>query len=197
VNRKRKFNLPPGKYKNPNICDSSNLENVSNALRYSNTIIFSDREGGNILICSGQRGDVGKTNNLTVFQQLGYRALFDISITPANIYRFFGSVEEGQGIILEDEIDDIDDQREKKKLYQGGYNSGKKVTRSDDTPSGGRQPQSYYVYGFKAFTSEKQPDSSLGLLLDKVHFHIVDLGNLVVPTDRLSDHVPKDIFYHH
>jgi hypothetical protein len=120
---------------------------------------FQDKLGMTHYLLFVGDNDVGKTNNLTVFQQLGYRALFDISITPANIYRFYGSVEEGQGIILEDEIDDIDDQREKKKLYQGGYNSGKKVTRSDDTPSGGRQPQSYYVYGFKAFTSEKQPDS--------------------------------------
>lgn len=28
------------KYKNPNICDASNLENVSSALRYSEAIIF-------------------------------------------------------------------------------------------------------------------------------------------------------------
>jgi DNA adenine methylase len=32
VNRKGEFNVPPGKYKNPLICDSSNLENVSNVL---------------------------------------------------------------------------------------------------------------------------------------------------------------------
>jgi DNA adenine methylase len=35
VNRRGEFNVPPGKYKNPLICDSSNLENVRNALRYS------------------------------------------------------------------------------------------------------------------------------------------------------------------
>jgi DNA adenine methylase len=32
VNRQGEFNVPPGKYKSPLICDSSNLENVSNAL---------------------------------------------------------------------------------------------------------------------------------------------------------------------
>ena len=41
-------------------------------------------------------------------QYLGYRALFDTSITAANIYQFLGSIEEGQGIILEDEADSID-----------------------------------------------------------------------------------------
>jgi hypothetical protein len=59
---------------------------------------------------------------------------------------------------LEDEIDDIDEQKEKMKLYKGGYIAGKRVTRNDDTGSG-RKSQGYYVYGFKAFTSEKQPDS--------------------------------------
>lgn len=89
---------------------------------------------------------------------LAYRALCDIRITPANIYRFLGSVEEGQGVILEDEIDDIDEQKEKMKIYKGGYNGGKRVTRNDDTPSG-RKSQGYWTYCFKAFTSEKQPDS--------------------------------------
>jgi DNA adenine methylase len=32
LNKKGKFNVPWGKFKNPPICDSSNLENVSNAL---------------------------------------------------------------------------------------------------------------------------------------------------------------------
>ena len=39
LNKKDKFNVPWGKYKNPLICDSSNLDNVSNVLRYSKAII--------------------------------------------------------------------------------------------------------------------------------------------------------------
>jgi DNA adenine methylase len=39
VNRKGEFNVPIGDYKNPVICDSSNLENVSKAL--SKAIIFA------------------------------------------------------------------------------------------------------------------------------------------------------------
>ena len=41
VNRKGEFNVPPGKYKNPLICDSGNLENVSNALARA-TILVDD-----------------------------------------------------------------------------------------------------------------------------------------------------------
>jgi DNA adenine methylase len=39
VNRNGVFNVPMGRYKNPLICDASNLENISNAFRYSKTVI--------------------------------------------------------------------------------------------------------------------------------------------------------------
>ena len=39
VNRNGIFNVPMGRYKNPLICDASNLENVSNAFRYSKAVI--------------------------------------------------------------------------------------------------------------------------------------------------------------
>jgi DNA adenine methylase len=41
VNRRGEFNVPPGKYKNPPICDSSNLENVSKVLAGA-TILTDD-----------------------------------------------------------------------------------------------------------------------------------------------------------
>jgi DNA adenine methylase len=39
VNRNGIFNVPMGRYKNPLICDITNLENVSNALKYSKAAI--------------------------------------------------------------------------------------------------------------------------------------------------------------
>jgi DNA adenine methylase len=53
VNRKGEFNVPPGKYKNPLICDSSNLENVSNALSRA-TILADDYRDA---IENAQKGD--------------------------------------------------------------------------------------------------------------------------------------------
>lgn len=41
--------------------------------------------------------DTGKTANLVYFQCEGYRAMLDVDITPANIYGFLGTFEEGQG----------------------------------------------------------------------------------------------------
>jgi len=103
--------------------------------------------------------DTGKSNNLVVFQYLGYRPLFDTSITPANIYTYLGSIEEGQGILLEDEADNIDESQEKMRIYKVGYRSGTKVSRIDT--SHGRSQASYWTYCFKAMSAEKQPDSTI------------------------------------
>lgn len=53
VNRRGEFNVPPGKYKNPLICDSSNLENVSNALARA-TILAEDYKN---VTQNAQKGD--------------------------------------------------------------------------------------------------------------------------------------------
>jgi DNA adenine methylase len=53
VNRRGEFNVPPGKYENPLICDSSNLENVSDALTGA-TILTDDYRN---VTQSAQKGD--------------------------------------------------------------------------------------------------------------------------------------------
>jgi hypothetical protein len=117
---------------------------------------FQDKIGQtHYLMFVGDNG-TGKSNRLEIIGQLGYRPLYDASITPANIYSYLGSVEEGQGIILEDEADNIDTNPEKMKIYKVGYNSGKKISRIDLTH--GRVQQSYWTYCFKAFTAEREPD---------------------------------------
>jgi hypothetical protein len=108
----------------------------------------------------------GKTINLHLLEQIGYRVMFDVDITPANIYTFYGTVEEGQGVICEDEADDLDyKQPEKMKLYKKGYTSGGKVTRTETGGEQGRNQEGYYVYGFKSFTGEEKldPDYAKGL----------------------------------
>jgi hypothetical protein len=102
----------------------------------------------------------GKSNNLLLISQTGYRVMYDIDITAANIYTYYGTIEEGQGVICEDEADNLDyHQEEKMKIYKKGYNAGGKVSRTD-TGGGdsGRKQEGYYVYGFKAFTGEERLD---------------------------------------
>jgi hypothetical protein len=119
---------------------------------------FQDKLGmTHYLLFVGDNGS-GKSNNLKVLQYLGYRALFDTSITAANIYQFLGGIEEGQGIILEDEADSIDQDISKMKIYKVGYQSGTKVTRTD--LSSGRKQDSYWTYCFKAYSAEQQPNNT-------------------------------------
>jgi hypothetical protein len=112
--------------------------------------------------------NTGKSNILLVFSFLGYRPVLDTAITPANIYNFGSNLEDGQCIILEDEIDDIDDQSDKKKYYKSSYRAGTKVTRMYDSNNSGpitsknkrksSRQQSFFLFGFKMFAAEKMPD---------------------------------------
>jgi len=121
---------------------------------------FQDRLGMTHYLLFVGDNNTGKSNALTIFEQLAYRPLKDISISPANIYNFLGQLEEGQGIILEDEIDNIEEQEEKMRIYKAGYTKGAKVTRMYDSSSGlakAREQKRFNTYCFKAFSSEKQP----------------------------------------
>lgn len=122
---------------------------------------FQDKLGMTHYLLFIGDNNTGKSNALTLFEQLAYRPLKDISISPANIYNFLGQFEEGQGIILEDEIDNIEEQEEKMRIYKVGYTKGAKVTRMYDTSSGGttkaKEQKRYNTYCFKAYSSEKQP----------------------------------------
>ncbi len=79
---------------------------------------FQDKLGMTHYLLIVGDNNTGKSNILLVFSFLGYRPVLDISITPANIYNFGSQLEEGQCLSLEDEIGDIDDQFDKKKMYQ-------------------------------------------------------------------------------
>ncbi|NAL78052.1 hypothetical protein [Nitrososphaera sp. AFS] len=101
----------------------------------------------------------GKSNRLLVFNLLAYRNMFSADMTPSNIFRFLGPLQEGQGTICEDEADDLDESPQKMKIYKSGYTTGIRVTRNDDETSTGRRQDGYCTFGFKAFAAEKLPDS--------------------------------------
>ena len=130
---------------------------------------FQDKLGMTHYLLIVGDNNTGKSNILLVFSFLGYRPVLDVSITPANIYNFGSQLEEGQCIILEDEIGDIDDQFDKKKMYQTSYRTGTKVTRmydnnnlnsarSDNTKRKSSRQQGFFLFCFKMFASEKMPD---------------------------------------
>jgi hypothetical protein len=78
-------------------------------------------------------------------------------MTAANVYQFLGSREEGMGTICEDEADNIEEDREKMKVYKNGYTTGFPYHRTDT--SSGRQQLKFNTFSFKAFAAEKLPDS--------------------------------------
>ncbi|MDQ6668764.1 MAG: bifunctional DNA primase/polymerase, partial [Thermoproteota archaeon] len=100
----------------------------------------------------------GKSNNLRILQYLAYRNMTSTDITSANIYQFLGSMEEGQGTICEDEADDIDDDKDKMRIYKNGYTTGYPVLRTDTTY--GRKQYRFHTFCFKAFAAERTPDST-------------------------------------
>jgi hypothetical protein len=100
----------------------------------------------------------GKSNNLRILQYLAYRNMTSTDITAANIYQFLGSMEEGQGTICEDEADDIDEDKDKMRIYKNGYTTGYPVLRTDTTY--GRKQYRFHTFCFKAFAAERTPDST-------------------------------------
>lgn len=135
-------------------------DNLTLDLCAADTILtyFQDRVGMIHYLLFVGDNSTGKSNALTILEHLGYRPLKDVDISPANIYNFLGQSEEGQGIILEDEIDDIDTQVDKKRIYKSGYTTGTKVTRIYESGKANKRNQKRFnSFCFKAFTSEKQP----------------------------------------
>jgi hypothetical protein len=56
----------------------------------------------------------GKSNNLYLLHFLAYRNIMSTDMTSANIFRSLGSLDEGQVTICEDELDDLEDDRDKR-----------------------------------------------------------------------------------
>jgi len=118
---------------------------------------FQDKLGlTHYLFFVGNNGS-GKSNNLKIFHILGYRNMMSTDITSANIYQFLGITEEGVGTICEDEADDIDEDRDKMRIYKNGYTTGQPVLRTDT--SYGRKQFRFFTYCFKVFAAEKLPDN--------------------------------------
>ncbi|WP_148685645.1 hypothetical protein [Candidatus Nitrosocosmicus hydrocola] len=104
----------------------------------------------------GENGS-GKNSALLVIRMLGYRPFYVTSASPANYYTFLGDVQEGQGIILEDEADNIGIVVDKKNILKTGYCSGGSVPKVGFTKDGHRYQESYLTFCFKCFAMEELP----------------------------------------
>jgi DNA adenine methylase len=93
VNKKGRFNVPIGRYKNPLICDSNNLQNVSYALRYSNAMIsigdykdvVKDAHESDFIYLDPSYDPVGSTSDFTTYTPNGFGAKDQLQL--ADIFR--------------------------------------------------------------------------------------------------------------
>ena len=80
---------------------------------------FQDKFGyTHYLIFTGDNGS-GKNSALLVFKYLGYRVFMLYLQVHANYWTAYGSQEEGQVSIAEDEADDIGEDKKKNELLKG------------------------------------------------------------------------------
>ena len=100
---------------------------------------FQDKMGLTHYLFFVGDNDSGKSNNLHIINFLAYRNMLSSDMTAANIYSFLGCEYEGLGTICEDEADNIDQDRDKMKIYKNGYTAGIRVHRLDLPSSGGRK----------------------------------------------------------
>ena len=97
----------------------------------------------------------GKTTVLNVLSELCYRPMFGITIPSADLY---GYLEDADCIptILEDEIQGVDKDTDKIKIYKSGYKKGAVVPRTLMLEHD-RIIKYYNTFCFKAVASEKIP----------------------------------------
>ena len=95
----------------------------------------------------------GKSNTLCLLAALCYRPLYGASIPSADLYTFLGS---GEHIptIIEEEIQGIERNIEKSKIWKVGYKRGVKVPRITIKPNGEREIEYYPTYCFKIAAGE-------------------------------------------
>jgi hypothetical protein len=100
----------------------------------------------------------GKNVILVTFKLLGYRVVLVGEISGANILDLYGSAEKCQVTVVEDELDDIEKDAIKRKIYKMGYDLTGNTTRTLDGNTSNRTNRLYKIFGFKVFGTESPPE---------------------------------------
>jgi hypothetical protein len=96
----------------------------------------------------------GKSTIGNVFECYAYRCVNMTDPTTANIFRIFGTIESGQCILVLDEAEKIDQEKEMMGVMKNGYENGKKVQRIN--PFG--KQEHFQTYGVKIMLAERSPN---------------------------------------
>ena len=110
---------------------------------------------------------------------MGYRPFYVTSASPANYYTFLGDIQEGQGIILEDEADNLGKSSDKKNILKTGYCSGGSVPKISFTRNGDRRQNPYLTFCYKCLAVEELPDDKNNRgIFDREHLFIIFKGEV-------------------
>lgn len=99
----------------------------------------------------------GKSSIGDVIEVLGYRCVNMTDPTTANLFRIFGTIESGQCILVLDEAEKIDQDKEMMSILKTGYQYNKKVQRVNLL---GKQ-EHFHTYGLKIMLAERSPNPSI------------------------------------
>lgn len=95
----------------------------------------------------------GKSTVLRLIAYLGFRPMYGVSFPSADIFTFLGKAQGGDNLILEDEVQGLERDREKLKIYKSGNLKGAKVPRMLEKS---RKILWYNTFGLKGFGAEKR-----------------------------------------
>ena len=101
----------------------------------------------------------GKNSVLTAVAHLAYRMLLATNVSAPNVFTFLGNVEEGQGTIALDEVDNLDNEHDLMNLLKSGYSRDSGRVPKTDLNSG-RTQDAWWSYCYKIFASESSLDNS-------------------------------------
>jgi hypothetical protein len=99
----------------------------------------------------------GKNSILITYSWLGYRVFYVEGAKAHHILEYLGTVQEGQGTIAEDELNNLDKDPDKRGVYMGGYASGGCWPKILDASTTGRKMLYWLTYCQKMSASENLP----------------------------------------
>jgi hypothetical protein len=99
----------------------------------------------------------GKGSILMTYSSIGYRVFYMTGASGANICEYLGTIEDGQGTIAEDEVNNLDQDEYKRLLYMTGYAAGGSVPKILDAGTSARDQRYYRSYCQKMSASENLP----------------------------------------
>src|SRR5262249_17243041 len=135
----------------------------------------------------------GKNSVLTFAALLSYRMLLATNINAANRLTFLGDVEECQGTIAEDEVDNVDEKREEMNQLKSGYSKDSGRVPKTDLNSG-RTQDGWWTFCYKIFASEKLLDDSKARgLLDRCFIIPCLVGKPKYNIKKVSDKCNKHL----